>query len=127
MHRELDAFVVAARFSRDGRTLAFGMGDGTVRLVPVADPANEWRSVPVMMVPCFPSPRTRRERWSFRAAMMGSCGGSPRPVNSDIAGFGMKWVEQVATYASDRGKGLIAAGVGKIVQLFDETGTKLKE
>ena len=45
--RVLDAFVVAARFSRDGRTLAFALGDGTVRLVPVADPSGEWRSVPV--------------------------------------------------------------------------------
>ena len=46
---------------------------------------------------------------------------------TDIAGFGMKWVEQVATYAGDKGKGLIAAGVGKVVHLFDETGHKLKE
>ena len=31
--RDLDAFVVAARFSRDGRHVGFALGDGTVRLV----------------------------------------------------------------------------------------------
>mgnify|MGYP003341760103 CR=1 FL=1 len=30
--RELGAFVVGARFSRDGRTVAFALGDGTVRI-----------------------------------------------------------------------------------------------
>src|SRR4051812_33375967 len=29
--KELGAFVVAARFSRDGQTVAFALGDGTVR------------------------------------------------------------------------------------------------
>ena len=31
--RDLDAFVVAARFDRAGTTLAFALGDGTLRLV----------------------------------------------------------------------------------------------
>ena len=35
--RDLDAFVVAARFSRDGRRVGFALGDGTVRLVAVGD------------------------------------------------------------------------------------------
>jgi WD40 repeat protein len=127
-HRQFDAFVVAARFSRDGRTLAFGMGDGTVRLVSVADPADEWRSVPVhdgavLALAQYPG---------ASGFISGGDDGKLRRITaagevSDLAGFGMKWVEQLATYAADKGKGLIAAGVGKIVHLFDETGTKLKE
>ena len=43
------------------------------------------------------------------------------------ASFGMKWVEHVATYALDKGRGLIAASAGKIVRLFDQSGQMLKE
>ena len=34
---ELDAFVVAASFDRAGTTLAYALGDGTLRLVDIAD------------------------------------------------------------------------------------------
>jgi WD40 repeat protein len=46
---------------------------------------------------------------------------------SDVASFGSKWVEHVATYAVDKGKGLIAASAGKIVRLFDQSGQLVKE
>lgn len=126
--RALDAFVVAARFSRDGRTLAFALGDGTVHLMTVADPRGEWRSVSVHDGAVL-SFATGTGPDDF---LCGGDDGGLRRVKADgtvadIAGFGMKWVEQVATFAADKGKGLIAAGVGKIVHLFDETGAKLKE
>src|SRR3954465_13262724 len=113
-HRALDAFVVAARFSRDGRTLAFALGDGSMRLVSVAGPAAEWRSVPLhdgavlaFAADCGPG-----------GFISGGDDGKLRRIGagaevSDVAGFGMKWVEQLATHALDKGKGLIAAGVGK--------------
>jgi len=44
--RELGAFVVAARFDRAGRTAAFALGDGTLRLVDLAD-RTTWRDVAV--------------------------------------------------------------------------------
>ena len=46
---------------------------------------------------------------------------------TDIASFGGKWVEHVATHALDKGKGLIAASAGKLVRLFDQSGQMLKE
>jgi WD40 repeat protein len=127
-HRSLDAFVVAARFSRDGRSLAFAMGDGSVRLVPVVNPSADWLSVPVHDGAAL----------SFAADtdadgfISGGDDGKLRRITaggevSDVAGFGMKWVEQLTSHALDKGKGLIAAGVGKAVHLFDETGKKLKE
>jgi WD40 repeat protein len=125
--RQLGAFVVAARFSRDGRTLAFGLGDGTVSLVQVADPST-WNTVQVHDGAVLAlSPDT--DTGGF---VTGGDDGKLRRIAadgtvSDIAGFGMKWVEQVATHALDKGKGLIAASFGKMVHLFDETGRKLKE
>jgi WD40 repeat protein len=128
VHRLLDAFVVAARFSRDGRTLAFAMGDGTTHLVSVANPSDEWRPVPVHdgAVLSF------TQDISPDGFISGGDDGKLRRVTaageaSDIASFGMKWIEQLASHALDKGKGLVAAGVGKTVHLFDETGKKLKE
>jgi WD40 repeat protein len=127
-HRDLDAFVVAARFSRDGRTLAFALGDGSVRLVPVTNPSADWPSIQVHdgAVLSF-APDT-----SPGGFISGGDDGKLRRIAADgtvadIANFGMKWVEQLATHSLDKGKGLIAAGVGKVVHLFDEAGTKLKE
>jgi WD40 repeat protein len=128
VHKVLDAFVVAARFSRDGRTLGFAMGDGTTRLVAVVNPSAEWHTVQAHdgATLCL-APDTNPNGF-----LSGGDDGSLRRITavgevSDIATFGMKWVEQLASYALDKGKGLIAAGVGKSVHLFDETGKKLKE
>ncbi len=126
--RPLDGFVVAARFSRDGRTLAFATGDGTLHLVSVADPEGDWREVPVHdgAILCL-APDTGADGF-----ISGGDDGKLRRITAagevtDIAGFGMKWVEQLATYPLDKARGLIAAGVGKVVYLFDATGKKLKE
>lgn len=132
--RELGAFVVAARFSRDGRTLAFALGDGTVRIAagaaPGTDTANgtDWpaRTVHDGAILCFAVDP------GGDGFISGGDDGTLRRLAgdgtvSDIASFGMKWVEHVATYPLDKGKGLIAAGVGKLVRLYDETGRLLKE
>ncbi len=121
--RELGAFVVAARFDR-GRTVAFALGDGTLRLVDVAD-AENWRSVPahdgaVLALQAHPG----------GGFVSGGDDGRFRRIGtddtvSDIAAFGMKWVEQVASHLGD--KGLVACAVGKSVHLFDAAGMKLKE
>jgi WD40 repeat protein len=128
VHRMLDAFVVAARFSRDGRTLAFALGDGTARLVRVAESEGHWHSLAVHdgAALCL-APDVNAGGF-----VSGGDDGELRRISAtgdvtDLASFGMKWVEQLATHAFDKGKGLIAAGVGKLVHLFDETGHKLKE
>src|SRR5258706_1636855 len=96
-HRALDAFVVAARFSRDGRTLAFALGDGTVRLVPVADASAEWRSINVHDGAALSfAPDTGADGF-----LSGGDDGTLKRVSaagevSEIAGFGMKWVEQLS-------------------------------
>lgn len=125
-HRALGAFVVAARFSRDGRSVAFALGDGTLHLVDPADPVA-WHAISV------------HDGAALSLAPDVTPGGfvsggddgalrriSPSGEASDIARFGMKWVEQVATHALDKGRGLIAASVGKVVHLFDQAGQTLK-
>ena len=123
IQRELAAFVVGARFSNDGRTLAFALGDGTVRSVAVAD-LDTWNTIEVhdggiLAIAADAQPA---------GFVTGGDDGKLRRLGadgsvSDIAQFGMKWVEQVATHAS----GIIAASVGKVVHLFDKGGKKLKE
>ena len=125
--RDLDAFVVAACFSRDGQTLAFALGDGTVRVVAMASP-EDWVTVAAhdgAILSLAPDVGPR-------GFITGGDDGTVRRIGADnsvqtLASHGMKWVEHVATYALDKGKGLIAASVGKLVHLFDETGRKLKE
>lgn len=126
--RDLGAFVVAARFSRDSRSLAFALGDGTTRIVPVADPTGEWATVAVHDGATL----------SFAIGsghddfVSGGDDGTLRRVSASgevttIASFGMKWIEQLASHTIEKNKGLIVAGVGKLVHLFDESGRKLKE
>ena len=126
---DFGAFVVAATFDRAGRTVALALGDGSVRLI---EPANP---VPVREIVVHDGAALAlapgAEPTSF---VSGGDDGKLRRIASDgalaeIADFGMNWVEQVATFAPARaGKGgLIAAGVGKVVHLFDADGTKLRE
>ena len=125
--RDLDAFVVAVRFSRDGRRAGFALGDGTVRLVTVGAP-DDWTQVTVHDGASL----------DFASDPSGDgfiSGGDDGKLNriavdgtvSNVGNFGSKWVEHVATYALDKGKGLIAASAGKLVKLFDRSGQLLKE
>jgi WD40 repeat protein len=125
--RELDAFVVAVHFSRDDRRVGFALGDGTVR---VTQPGalDDWMSVTAHdgAVLDFAADPTGD------GFISGGDDGKLRRIAgdgtvSDVASFGSKWVEHVATYPLDKGKGLIAASAGKIVRLFDQSGQMLKE
>jgi WD40 repeat protein len=126
--RELDAFVVAARYSRDGRTAAFALGDGSARLVSMSNLAAEWLPVSVHDGAILSFAQDTKAG----GFISGGDDGAVRRIGadgevSDIAKFGMKWVEQLTSFNPDKGNGLIAAGAGKIVHLLDESGKKLKE
>ncbi len=127
VRRTLDAFVVAAAFDRAGGAAAFALGDGTVRRVRLADPEN-WESVPAhdgaaLGLAADATPTgfiSGGDDGAFRR--IGADG-----ATSDVGSFGMKWVEHVASFAGDKGKGLLACAVGKHVHLFDQSGAKLKQ
>jgi WD40 repeat protein len=127
VHRELDAFVVAACFDRAGSTAAFALGDGSMHVVSVTDDAN-WRKVEVhdgATLGLAPDA-------SDSGFISGGDDGKFRRVGGDgavstIADFRSKWVEHVAGHPGDKGKGLLACSVGKMIHLFDQAGQKLKE
>lgn len=122
--RELDAFVVAARFDRAGRQVAFALGDGSLhRLDPAAPDA--WQRVEVhdgAVLALAPHP--------MAGFVSGGDDGRLQHLAEDgsvqaLAEFGMKWVEQLVSCPGE--KGLIACAVGKLVHLFDVRGRKVKE
>ncbi|MDX6622043.1 MAG: hypothetical protein QOK36_4429, partial [Gaiellales bacterium] len=131
--RDLDGFVVAARFSRDGQRAGFALGDGTVHIAGLGV-STDWTAAPVhdgAVLAFAPDP-------TGDGFISGGDDGKLRRVAGDgtvseVASFGMKWVEHVATYAasdkgpSDKAKGLIAASAGKMLRLFDQSGQLLKE
>lgn len=121
--RELGAWVVGAAFGRDGRTVAFGLGDGTVRLAQLADTAGEWASV---------AAHPDGASLSFCAdAKNGYLSGgddgrlmrvTPQGEAEELARYGSKWVDHVAAHES----GLRAAAVGKQLHVLDGAGKALK-
>jgi WD40 repeat protein len=125
VRRDLDAFVVAARFGRDGRHAAFALGDGTLRLVDLSD-KEDWREIAGhdgAVLALAPDAAggfvSGGDDGKFRR--IAASGGV-----SDIAAFGSKWVEHVATHPGDKGRGLLACAVGRNVHLFDGQGERLK-
>jgi WD40 repeat protein len=122
--KDLGAFVVGAGFDRTGGVAAFALGDGTLRLADPTDPA-EWRSVDVHDGAAL----TLAPDCVTGSFLTGGDDGTFRRVGGDgtvvtLGGFGMKWVEHVASHAGD--KQVLACSVGKLVHVFDGAGTKLK-
>ena len=121
--RTLDAFVTVAAFDRAGRA-AFALGDGTLH---IARPGtDEWRKVAVhdgaaLALAADAAPT---------GFVTGGDDGGFRRVTADgevtdVATFGMKWVEHVASF-TDAKAHLLACAVGKHVHLYEAAGTKLK-
>jgi hypothetical protein len=120
--QNLDAFVVAAAFDGAGRQAAFALGDGRVML---ASPAEPWQTVAAhegavlaLAADCTPS-----------GFVSGGDDGALRRIGpdgatGDIARFGMKWVEHVASHPG--GRGVLACAVGKRAHLYDAAGAPLK-
>jgi WD40 repeat protein len=118
---DLGAFVVATAFDSAG-TVAFALGDGSVRLLR----GDEWRTVAV-----------------HDGAVMALAADAGRPgflsggddgvlARTDAEGgvsavekFGMKWVEHVASFADGKAA-LLACSVGKFLYVFDGAGVRLK-
>jgi WD40 repeat protein len=126
VQQALDAFVVGCAFDRGDRTAGFALGDGTLRLVDLADRAA-WRTVAAHDGAVLAlAPDTRPGGF-----LTGGDDGRLRRVRadgeaSDIAGFGGKWIECVASFA-DAKSSVLACAAGKLVHVFDGGGEKLKQ
>ncbi len=113
------AFVVAAAWDVSGKA-AFGLGDGRVRVHGIEATDTPAHDGAVLALTAHPS-----GGW-----VSGGDDGKLLHVAADgssrvLADHGMRWVEQVATYADGK-LGLIGYAVGKRAHLVDGTGTALK-
>jgi WD40 repeat protein len=119
---QLGAFVVAAAFDRAGACAAFALGDGSVHLVD----SGGWRKVDAHAGAVLSlAPDTKAGGF-----LTGGDDGRFLRVSADgsiseIASFGMKWVEHVASF-SDGKTSVLACSVGKQLHIYSGTGEKLK-
>ena len=113
-HGELGAFVVSAGFA-DG-VLGFALGDGTVRM------ADGWRTVAAHDGAVL-AMATTGAGWVTGGDDGRLCRVAADGTVAELAGFGSRWVEQVAAHPS----GVLACGVGRVVHVFGADGAKLKE
>ncbi len=109
----LDAFVVAISFDHVGN-VAFGLGDGTLCL------GDEFTAVEahdggVLCLAAHPAGGFVSGGDDGRLVRTGVDGAA-----HEVASFGGRWVEQVASWRG--GAGLIAAAAGKRVELLDGAG-----
>jgi WD40 repeat protein len=120
---ELGAHITAATFNRAGSHAAFGLGDGTIRMFD----HTTWATIPahdgavLSLAPDI----------SATAFCAGGDDGFLRRINVDgtttqIAAFGMKWVDHVATWAGPKSAPLLACSAGKNLFLFNAAGEKLR-
>jgi len=120
--RDLGAWVVGIAFGREGKSLAFGLGDGSVHMAVAAEASGEWKRVEAHEGACLDLCADARE-----GVLTGGDDGrlmqvAPDGTATEIARFGRKWVEHVAAHES----GLRAASVAKAVHLLDAKGEVVK-
>jgi len=120
---QLGAHVTAAVFNRAGSHAGFGMGDGTIRIFD----HKTWRTIAVhdgavLSLGADVSPAGfcsgGDDGFFRRTGIDGSV--------SEIASFGMKWVDHAASWAGPKSAPLLACSVGKNLHLFSADGTKIR-
>jgi len=129
VHRAFDAFVVGAAFDQPGHTAAFALGDGTLRLV-ARDDLQTWHTAEI-----HDGAILALARDAGGGFLTGGDDGKLRRVQrdaegwagQDVARYGSKWVEHVASFPGGRNApGLLACSVGRTVHIFDGDGKQLK-
>jgi len=116
---QLDAFVVAAAWDRAGAVAAFALGDGGLRLSG-RDATVAAHDGAVLALAAHPKSGFVSGGDDGKLALTGLDG-----ATRTLASHGMRWVEQVASYA-DTKAGVIACAVGKRVFVLDAAGEVLK-
>ena len=120
--RELGAWVIGLAFGREGHTLHAGLGDGTVRLGRLANPAEEWLTVEAHDGAVLSLCADVKD-----GALTGGDDGrllriAPDGAVQELGKYGRRWVEHVAAHES----GIRACAVAKAVHVLDGQGTALK-
>ena len=118
------AFVVSAAFDRLSSQAAFGLGDGSVRVLALGERA--WRRSEV----CDGGVLGVAADAAASGFVCGGDDGRFVRLGADgavggIAAFGGKWVEQVASFWDGK-RGVVACSAGKFVHVFGAGGERLK-
>jgi WD40 repeat protein len=120
--QQVGAYVVAAAFERTGARAAFALGDGTLRVARLGE--SDWASIAAHDGAAL--------ALAADAADIGWISGGDDgkflrvgDQTEEIATFGSKWIELVASFSDGKTR-LAACAVGKLVNLFDGAGGKLK-
>jgi len=119
--RDLGAWVLAAEFGRDGRSLFYALADGRVAVVEPREAEADWTF-------CDVGAALLSATADVAAGLMaGTDDGrllqvSPQGAVSVLARYGSRWIDHVAAHPS----GVRAAAVGKLLHLLDGKGAALK-
>jgi WD40 repeat protein len=122
---ELDAFVISTTFDRTGTWLAWALGDGSLRVADLTAPRT-LQNIPAhdgAILSLAPDTKSKNFITGGDDGRFLRVDGDGRV--SEIAKFGSKWAEHVASF-SDGKSGILACSAGKFVYLFDAAGEKLK-
>lgn len=119
----LTAYVTACVFNRSGQRAAFALGDGAVQITDsktwISAPAHEGAVLALAQDVAGDGFITGGDDGVFaRVAADGAV--------SPVAGFGMKWVEHVASFAGPKGA-MLACAVGKNIHLFGADGVEIRK
>jgi WD40 repeat protein len=117
-----DAQVTAAVFNRAGTKAAFALGDGSISFTDT----KEWRATvahdgAVLSLAQDVTPEGFISGGDDGVLLRLAADGG----KTQIANFGMKWVEHVASFAHPK-SALLACAVGKNLHLYNEEGEKLR-
>jgi WD40 repeat protein len=121
----LDAFVVSVAFDRASRSVAWGLGDGSLRVAQLSAPQElathlvHDGGLLALTADCRPGGFISGGD-DGRFVRSGASG-----ETTDLASFGSKWVEQAASF-SDGKSGVLACSAGKVLRLIDGGGEVLK-
>jgi WD40 repeat protein len=119
--QHLGAHVTACAFNRAGGTAGFALGDGKVHF----GAAETWSSIQAHAgaVLCFA--QDSAPDGFISGGDDGKFNRITPPSVTQIADFGMKWVDHAAAYPHPK-NALLACSAGKNLHLFDGNGEKLR-
>jgi len=119
--KALGAHVTACAFDRAGGRAAFALGDGSVHF---AD-GEDWSQIQAHEGAVLAFAQDISPHGFISGGDDGKFNRVTPEEVSQIAGFGMKWVDHVASFAHPK-NGLLACTVGKHLHLFDARDEKLR-
>jgi WD40 repeat protein len=117
----LGAHVTGCAFERSGEKAGFALGDGSVHF----SDGESWSHIPVHDGAVLAFAQDLTPHGFVSGGDDGKFNRVTPEAVSQIAEFGMKWVDHAASFAHSK-NGLLACTVGKNLHLFDTKGEKLR-